>query len=196
MARSNANANANRRDEVVTAATRVFLRFGYRRTTMGDIAEAAGISRPALYPVFSSKEAVFNAVLARVFQVELDEIRERVAGARKPAEQLAAALDVWCVRNYEYTHASPGAADLYASSFELASDLATKSTAAFDAIVADILEPLVRDQSRLALTSRELARLISSAIPGLKAAAKNSKQLRASVRSFIAVILASLGAKA
>jgi AcrR family transcriptional regulator len=184
--------NASRREHVVEAANRVFLRFGYRRTTMGDIAEEAGISRPALYLVFPSKEEIFSAVLARVLEAELDEIRAAVAKADTAAEKLTLALEVWCVRNYELTRSSPGAADLYEASFEFASAVANKSAAAFDAIVAEILEPLVNKQSRVALSARELAQLISSAILGLKATAKSPKQLRALLRGFIAVFLASL----
>ena len=62
--------------KVIAAATQVFMRYGYRRATMGDIAEAAGISRPALYLVFSSKEEILTAVLARVFTAALEEIRQ------------------------------------------------------------------------------------------------------------------------
>lgn len=103
------------------------------------------------------------------------------------------ALEVWCVRNYELTRASPGATDLYESSFEFASEIANKSTAAFDAILAEVLEPLVQHQSRVTLTAAELARLISSAIVGFKATAKGTKQLRASLRGLVAIVLASLG---
>ena len=46
-------------DQIIEAATSVFLRYGFRRTTMGDIAEAAGVSRPALYLRFCNKEHIF-----------------------------------------------------------------------------------------------------------------------------------------
>jgi AcrR family transcriptional regulator len=186
-------ASQGRREDVLEAATRVFLRFGYRRTTMGDIAEEAGISRPGLYPLFPSKEEIFSAVLARALHAELDEIRAGVAEAATPAEKLMLALEVWCVQNYELTRSSPGAADLFESSFEFASEVASKSTAAFEAILAEVLAPLVRRQSRVTLTAHELARLLSGAVVGLKATAKSAKQLRASLRGLVSVVLASLG---
>src|SRR5664279_2547304 len=162
LSRCTLMASATRRDEIMNAANRVFLRFGYRRTTMGDLAEEAGISRPALYLVFPSKEEIFNAVLARVFQTELDEIRAGTAKLATPAAKILFALEVWCVRNYELTRASPGASDLYESSFEFAGEVANKSTTAFEAILTEIIEPLVRKQSRVTLAAREIARLISS----------------------------------
>jgi len=51
-----------KRNKVLAAALDVFLRYGYKRVTMNDIAEAAGISRPALYLVFESKEEIYKSV--------------------------------------------------------------------------------------------------------------------------------------
>ena len=183
----------SRREDVLDAANRVFLRFGYRRTTMGDIAHEAGISRPALYPLFSSKEEIFSAVLTRVLGSEIAEIRVAVAKAATPAEKLMVALDVWCVRNYEITTASPLAADLYQSSLQVASTVAGKATAELEAILAEVLEPLVRSQRTVSLKALELARLVSQATVGFKATTKSSKQLRATVRGLIDVVLGALG---
>ncbi len=45
----------------VQDATDLFLRYGHARTTMGDVAGEAGISRPALYLVFPRNEDIFTA---------------------------------------------------------------------------------------------------------------------------------------
>jgi AcrR family transcriptional regulator len=151
------------------------------------------MSRPALYLVFPSKQEIFSAVLGRVLHAELHEIRAGIAKTAAPAEKLMHALEVWCVRNYALTRSSAGAADLYESSFEFASEVALKSTADFDTILAQILEPLVQGQSHVTLTAIELARLISGASVGFKSTAKGTKQLRASLRNLVSVFLASLG---
>ena len=49
-----------KREAVFEAASEVFSRYGFRRTSMNDIAEAAGISRPALYLMFDNKEDLFR----------------------------------------------------------------------------------------------------------------------------------------
>ena len=48
---------------ILEAAYGVFFRYGYARTTMGDLASAAGLSRPALYLVYPGKAEVFAAVV-------------------------------------------------------------------------------------------------------------------------------------
>ena len=48
---------------MLTACAEVFRLNGYSRTTMGDLAQAAGMSRPALYLVFPRKEQLFSTLL-------------------------------------------------------------------------------------------------------------------------------------
>ena len=55
----------DRRDALIVAAERVFLRQGYRVTTMDQIASAAGISKRTLYQLVRSKEQLFTDLLAR-----------------------------------------------------------------------------------------------------------------------------------
>jgi len=49
--------------DLVEAATRVFIRAGYRRTQMSDVAAEAGVAKGTLYLYFESKEALFDAAL-------------------------------------------------------------------------------------------------------------------------------------
>jgi len=50
------------RDEVLRRALECFLRFGYARTAMQDIAVASGLSRQGLYHHFANKEELFEAL--------------------------------------------------------------------------------------------------------------------------------------
>ena len=54
-----------RREQIVTAATELFSRVGYRHATVLELAQAAGISRTGLLHHFGSKEALLEAVLER-----------------------------------------------------------------------------------------------------------------------------------
>ena len=54
-----------RRAAILDSAAGVFLRYGFEKTSMEDLARAAGLSRQGLYLHFSTKEALFKeAVLA------------------------------------------------------------------------------------------------------------------------------------
>src|SRR5512138_208990 len=49
--------------DLVDAATAVFIAQGYRRTQMADVAAAMGVAKGTLYLTVASKEALFDVVL-------------------------------------------------------------------------------------------------------------------------------------
>lgn len=64
--------NAARRESILQAAVGVFLRYGYKKTSMDDLARAAGLSRQGLYLHFAAKDALFKeAVLSLLRQSRL-----------------------------------------------------------------------------------------------------------------------------
>ncbi|MEV7286253.1 TetR/AcrR family transcriptional regulator [Streptomyces sp. NPDC093252] len=56
----------SKRDEIAAAAVAVFARHGFAHTSMDLVAQAAGVSRPALYQYFRNKQDVFAAVAESV----------------------------------------------------------------------------------------------------------------------------------
>jgi AcrR family transcriptional regulator len=63
--------------ELIRAATHVFLKQGYRRTQMSDVAEAMGVAKGTLYLYVESKEALFDAVLRLADQPATPDLRLR-----------------------------------------------------------------------------------------------------------------------
>ena len=55
-------------DRILSAAENIFARFGYRRASMSQIAEEAGLTRHALYHHYASKEALFRAVVEQLHE--------------------------------------------------------------------------------------------------------------------------------
>jgi AcrR family transcriptional regulator len=67
---------AQRREQILAAATQAFARTGFAATSLDDIAAEAGITRVILYRHFESKSDLYQAVLDRV----CDQLAARVAG--------------------------------------------------------------------------------------------------------------------
>jgi len=63
----------DRLEEIADAALDVFIRRGYRRARMVDVAEAAIVSPGLLYTYAANKEALFQLVMLRELGVQLDE---------------------------------------------------------------------------------------------------------------------------
>ena len=58
----------DRLDQLVHAAVQVFIRRGYRRTQMADVARAMGVAPGTLYLYVQSKEALFDFVIQHAFR--------------------------------------------------------------------------------------------------------------------------------
>jgi AcrR family transcriptional regulator len=72
----------SRRDELLASSAELFAAAGFFGVTMDDIAAAAGISGPALYHHFDSKEALLGEMLVRISEQLLaagEDIRETVS---------------------------------------------------------------------------------------------------------------------
>ena len=65
-------------DRILSAAESIFARFGFRRASMSQIADEAGLTRQALYHHYSSKEALFRAVVEQLHELAYE--AEAVAG--------------------------------------------------------------------------------------------------------------------
>ena len=72
------NLESERALHLIAKGREVFLKLGYRATTMRDIAQAAGMSRPAVYLVFANKDAVFRASFIRSMRRRLMQLREDI----------------------------------------------------------------------------------------------------------------------
>jgi AcrR family transcriptional regulator len=72
--------DGGRRDAIIEAARATFIHYGFRRTSLDEIARQADISRTGLYHHFRNKEEIFRAVT--------EDLHERALGA---AERAAAA---------------------------------------------------------------------------------------------------------
>ena len=57
---------ADRRQQILSAATKAFARTGFAATSLDDITAEAGISKVILYRLFESKTDLYRSVLARV----------------------------------------------------------------------------------------------------------------------------------
>lgn len=102
MARRTKEEAQATREALLDAAERVFQERGVSRTALSDIAQAAGLTRGALYWHFKDKAALFNAMMDRVTlplgSEATEDVEEDAAGMPGPdplqllCEQLACAL--------------------------------------------------------------------------------------------------------
>jgi AcrR family transcriptional regulator len=181
-----------RRRRVRQAAMEVFLRYGYRKVTMDDIARGVGISRPALYLVFPNKEAVFRDLV----QAGLDDLVEKIEAGlpERPslAEQLSHVFEVSSVGSFALVARAPAAGELLTASFDFAKDLFERHERRLAAIIARQISAAVSRPEALEPSAQAVARVMIAAAHGFKSMAKDVRDLKALVDDLVRMTVAGL----
>jgi AcrR family transcriptional regulator len=176
------NARADKEDAIVCAAELVFVRYGFGRTTMGDIAKAAGISRPALYLQFKDKEAIFSRVIENMDAQALTKIRTAIANIGPLDKKLLHACMSWGMHGIELAAASPDAADL----FDLRFSAVRKVYRNFEALVLEILQANIKNWT-LPVSPEEYALTLTFGMRGLRDAAHDVQDMRRLIGIHVAI---------
>jgi AcrR family transcriptional regulator len=86
-----------RQAAILVADVKVFFQFGYRKTSMEDVAAAAEVSRQTLYLQFRNKERLFRAALEYLTEQILVSIRRLAGNQNGTVEQtLMGVFEVLC----------------------------------------------------------------------------------------------------
>src|ERR1700743_958909 len=88
---------------ILKAAERCFSRFGLTKTTMEDIARAAGMSRATVYRYFADREALVLASVMRRARADMPRARRHLSQFGTFGEQLVGGM----VRNVERGRGDP-----------------------------------------------------------------------------------------
>jgi AcrR family transcriptional regulator len=83
----------SRREQILDRAAELFAARGFHGVSVHDVGAACGISGPALYRHFASKDAMLGEMLVGISQRLLAEARSRLRDAADPTSALDALLE-------------------------------------------------------------------------------------------------------
>jgi AcrR family transcriptional regulator len=184
------------RERILESAAKVFGQHGFRLASMELVAQESGLTRQALYHHFSSKEALFRAVVEAVYEGAFE--AERAAGFRQEqaggglAEILAAQLEARFRYLFDLIKGSAQIEELMSEQQRQTRDLHQTFIDRKLSLTAGAIER-ARARGKVALrdgvTPAELARSIELAAHGLdlkKAEATVLADLARSIRLMVA----------
>ena len=156
---------------ILDATMLVFRRHGFRRSSIEQVAEAAGLTRQALYHHFESKEALFRAVIERVHESAIAAEEIAVAEAETAGgnlgDILAAGMTARMSTMIASLDGSPHLEELYSEHLVHARDLYQTYAARYAERMVATISKIVREQ-RLALPQElspaEFARLVEMSV--------------------------------
>jgi AcrR family transcriptional regulator len=164
-------------DRILDAAVRVFRRHGFRRSSIEQAAEEAGLTRQALYHHFPSKEALFRGAIERLYEQAL---AAETAAARAAEEADCDLADVIVAEIgarlgvlFAELKGSPHLEELFSESLAQARDVyQTYSNRFGDEVAATIARVCRARKLKLigGVTVKELAQCVEMAIHGTKSA--------------------------
>jgi AcrR family transcriptional regulator len=163
------------RTRILDAAMVVFRRHGFRRSSIEQTAEEAGLTRQALYHHFKSKEALFRAVIERLHETALAAEIAAAHAAEKAggglADVLVAQLTARLKQFIASFDGSPHIEELFSEHLVQARDLYQKYVELYGAQDAATIERIRRKQNLVlasGMSSRDFARCIEMGINGAK----------------------------
>lgn len=186
-----------RQRKLLDAALTVFLRYGYRKTSMDEVARAAQVSRQGLYLHFATKEELFRATLQHALGTSL---AAATAALENPSlrlkDRLVRAFDEQVGRFVGMMGA--GASDIAEVAGELGGSALAHSENQFLEAVARTLRAsgLLAAYKAAGLTARQLADTLYATSRGLKYSSSNREAFVAGMTVAVRAMCAPLGEEA
>lgn len=191
MDKTNKTSRSPRQVEILTAAVKVFLQFGYRKTSMEDVAVEAELSRQTLYLQFNNKEQLFGAALEYITEQILVSIKN-VANCQTTTVE-AELLDIFEIYS-GYSHGVSSQVNIA----ELASFALSQEKNIVLNLEADVLEIIANTITQAGITqqwelhdisSQELATHLTDTSVGIKLATKNHHDYKQRMALAIKIIV-------
>lgn len=79
-----------KRDFIIEAARKTFKKYGFKKTTMSDIAKTSGNGKSSIYYYFESKEEIFQSVVLNEAKIYRNKVIEAIRTNTDPYEKLKA----------------------------------------------------------------------------------------------------------
>jgi AcrR family transcriptional regulator len=150
---------SQKREAFLDSAIGVFARFGFKRTSVEDLAQAAELSKQGLYLHFASKEEIYLAAMQKYVDDGLRMVREELARPDASlSDRLEGAMDAWFGR--ALATFNPRFLDLREALYRLSPDRIDKPNAAFLAELAKAIANSREFKKTNMCTPQEIAQVL------------------------------------
>jgi AcrR family transcriptional regulator len=193
-------AGTDTREVVLRAAMTRFASYGYRRTSMEDIASEAEVSRPTLYAYFKNKQAILQTVSEGIHGYTLENIQAALALDAPLRERLERAFWAWVQPFMQIFFGSPHGAELIGAGSAMASSVSADARQQFQGRLAKTLET-ARKQGELSfdatgLSAARAAEFLILSLNGLSTGEANERTSKQRLKLLVTLFLSATAAGA
>lgn len=180
-----------KRDAILASATTAFSSYGFRKTSMDDIARGADMSRPALYMHFRNKDDILRSMVDQFFAEAEADTRAALASDGSVAKRLHRAFLAQSGRMAELLLTSPHGMELLESGKGAALEQVEAGEARLRAVLADWLAAeMAAGRVELLKSPDHVAGTMMAALKGLKKPGTSLAEYHARVET-LAVLVGS-----
>ncbi|MEO0437280.1 MAG: TetR family transcriptional regulator [Pseudomonadota bacterium] len=181
------------RIRILEATIEVVSRYGVAKTSVGDIAKAAGLSRQTIYSLLKNRTAILRAAIEYSGEKTDGLARDMLSRAPDLASQLDTIFSVYTVQVYELMHAQNEVLDISSGAEEFAADVLEANHARHSALIARVLRPFAKELKENDLTPTLLASQVEAACRGYKSSAGSVAQLKRLLAAQKKLVLLAVG---
>jgi len=156
------------KEEIVSVAQKMFKRFGFRKTTMDEIAVVACKGKSSLYYYFKSKEEVFEAVIEKEAAILREDINMNVGKCNSAMEKLRTYIYVRMDGFRNWGNFYEALKDDYLSNYEFIEKIRIKYDSNEISAVTQIINEGIENKEFKVLNAGLAAKIIVTAMKGLE----------------------------
>lgn len=176
--------------KIVAAAANMFARYGYSKTTMGDIAAEAGVARQTVYNAFQGKEDILRAVARQTGEDTFAAVMEVWSRVSSIEEKLTAFHEIGPIKWFEAIRAAPDWADLIDGLYKAASEEIAAQDIKWRAELSEVLQVEAPKGAARQPSHHDIVDFFYSTSMNAKHGAADIEQLRSRLATIKAATLA------
>ena len=180
---------SDKRSIILHAALEVFITYGFRKTSMDDIARAAHMSRPALYQTFKNKTEIFRALAAEMVDDAAKNARQGFERKGSFRQRLWYAIEMSILEMHRFIDQTAHGNELVGISDEIAGDISERWVETLIDVIAGGIRTAAEEGEisleRFSGDAAAIARVFVLAIEGLKPDAGCGKPIEPHVRIIV-----------
>lgn len=170
-----------KKQHIMTAAAEVFTRYGFKKASMQDIADAAMMSRAALYLHFRNKDDLFRSLMTWHQGEALKAAEVSFLSSRPFILRMENALTDFTVTIMAPVKASTHGLELFEANMMLAGDINAATSLRLRALIENAVKTAISQGeislSAIGLSAEALADLLYVCLDGIKKAPNGLEKL-------------------
>ncbi|MEM6758745.1 MAG: helix-turn-helix domain-containing protein [Pseudomonadota bacterium] len=179
--------------QILDAALQVFLRYGVKRASMGDIAAEAGVSRQTLYKFYTNKDDILRGSIRAYGQASVAAIAADMPAQLDLGGQIDLVFREMAVKPFEFLGLSPHAHDLIEGFNDAGRSEMDALRGEYQAVLENVLAPHAAALATRGLRPVQLAEILARFAYSAKHQARDAAHLTDLLRGIRDMAVTSAG---